>query len=134
MTALTKQRLRDLSAPDVFLDVFREHVEWYVSAEHHGVIEGFRVKLRSQCLLRNLALPVDLAVSHLVAARLAGPGAIAIDFAGDFQRIRPVHFDEELHSLFTCPSFGVNAGVDHQPARTEGDRLKIRLPLYILRR
>ena len=39
---------KDLSAPDVFLDVFPEHVGWYVSAEHHGVIEGFQVKLQSQ--------------------------------------------------------------------------------------
>ena len=34
--------------------------------------------------LRLLALPVDLAVTDLVAARLSRPRAIAIDLAGDF--------------------------------------------------
>ena len=49
------------------------------------VVEGLQVVLRAERRLRPLALAVDLAVPDLVAARLSGPRAIAIDFARDFQ-------------------------------------------------
>src|SRR5205823_4400322 len=80
----------------IFFDVFREHIERHISAEHDGVIERLQIELRAERLLREIALTIDLAVSDLVAARLTGPGTIAIDFARDLERIRSVGIDEKL--------------------------------------
>ena len=91
-------------------------------------LNAFRSNFAPERRLRLLALPVDLAVPDLVAARLPGPRAIAIDFAGHFQRIRSVHVDEELHALLARPALGVDAGVDDQPAGAEGDRLQVAEP------
>ncbi len=91
-------------------------------------LNAFRSNFASERRLRLLALPVDLAVPDLVAARLAGPRAIAVDFARHFLRVRSVHVDEELHALLARPALGVDAGVDDQPAGAEGDRLQIAEP------
>src|SRR5262249_11005196 len=80
---------------------------------------------RSERGLRLVALTVDLAVADLVAAGLAGPRAVAIDFARDFLRVGSVHVDEERDRLLAGPALGVDAGVDDQPARSEGDRLQV---------
>jgi hypothetical protein len=57
--------------PHVFVDVLGEYVERHAAAEHHGIVERLHVEPRSECRRRLLALPIDLAVTHLVAARLA---------------------------------------------------------------
>ena len=111
--------------PDVFVDVLGEHVERHVAAEHHGSLNAFRSNFASERRRRLLALPVDLAVAHLVAARLSRPRAIAIDLAGDFLGVRSVHVDEEPDGLLARPALGVDARVDDQAARPEGNRLQI---------
>ena len=91
-------------------------------------LNAFRSNFAAERRLRLVALPVDLAVTDLVAARLAGPRAVAIDFAGDLLRIRSVHVDEELHALLARPALGVDAGVDDEAAGAEGDRLQVAEP------
>ena len=86
-------------------------------------LNAFTSYFASERFLRLVALAIDLGVADLVAARLAGPRAIAIDFARDFERIRSVHVDEELHALFARPPLRVNAGVDDEPAGAERDGL-----------
>ena len=71
-----------------------------------------------------LALVIDLAVSDLVPARLPRPGAIPVDLAGHFERIRSVHIDEELHRLLARPALRMETGVDHQTAGAEGEGLE----------
>src|SRR4051812_30380008 len=75
----------------ILVDVPGEHVERHVAAEDDGVVEGLEIELRSERRLCLVALPVDLAVTDLVAARLPGPRTIPVDFAGDFFGIRSVH-------------------------------------------
>src|SRR3546814_2509277 len=67
-------------------------------------------------------------MADLVAAGLAGPTAIAVDFAGDLQRVRPVALDEEFDRFLACPALGVEAGVDDEAAGAEGERLEIAEP------
>src|SRR5262245_43177730 len=94
-------------AQDVLVDVLRQHVERHVAAPHDRVVERLHVEPRAERLLRLVALAVDLAVPHLVAARLARPRAIAIVFARHLQRVRAVLVDEELHALLARPALGV---------------------------
>src|SRR5205823_3065872 len=72
-----------------------------------------------------IAQTIDLVVTNLVAAGLARPRAIAVDFRRDFERVGAVAFDEEIDRLLPRPALGVKAAVDHQPARAEGDRLEV---------
>src|SRR5689334_7999642 len=104
---------------DIVVNVLRQYVERHIAAEHHGVVKRLQVVLRAERLDRLLALPVDLAVADLVAARLAGPGAIAIDLARYFDGIRSVDVDEELHALFPGPAFRVNPGINYETAGAE---------------
>src|SRR3546814_18390041 len=67
-------------------------------------------------------------MADLVAAGLAGPTAIAVDFAGDLQRVRPVALDEEFDRFLARPALGVEAGVDDEAAGAEGERLEIAEP------
>src|SRR5687767_7154863 len=99
-----------LRGADVFVHVLCQHVERHVAAEDDAVVEGLDVVLLPESRLCLLALAVDLAVSNLVAARLARPRAVAIHFAGHFQRIRAVDVDEEAHALLARPALRVNAG------------------------
>src|SRR4029078_2956019 len=95
-----------LRAPYWFVHVLAQHVERDVAAEDDGVVERLEIVLRSQRGLDLLALTVDLAVDHLVAAGLSGPRAIAIDFAGDFLRVRAIDVDEEPDPLLARPALG----------------------------
>src|SRR4029450_9587646 len=76
-----------------------EHVERHIAAEHDGIVECLEVETRAERRRRPFALTIDLAVPHLLAARLPGPRAIAVDLARDFQRVRSVDVDEELDRL-----------------------------------
>jgi hypothetical protein len=62
-----------LRGPNVFVDVLRQHVERHVAAEDDAVVECLQVVLLRQRRLCLLALPVDFAVSNLVAAGLTRP-------------------------------------------------------------
>ena len=64
-------------------------------------------------------------MADFVAAGLAGPGAIAVDFAAHFFRVGAVIGDEPLVGFFAGPAFGVQARIDHEAARTEGEGLQI---------
>src|SRR4029079_3671985 len=110
---------------DILIDILRQHVQRHVAAEDDGVVEGLEIELRSERGLRLVALPVDLAVADLVAARLPRPGAIPVDFARDFFWIRSVHVHEEADALLARPLLGVNSGVDDQAAGAERDRLQV---------
>ena len=68
------------------------------------------------------------AVADLVRACLTGPAGIAIDFAGDFFRLRTVAFDKETACLFAGPAFVVQSGIDHQTAGAERQRLEVAQP------
>ena len=67
-------------------------------------------------------------MADLVAAGLARPGAIAVDFALDFLDRRAVGGGEPVDRLLPGPALGVEAGVDHQAAAAIGDRLEIAQP------
>src|SRR5690606_9309558 len=69
-----------------------------------------------------------LAVADLVAARLPGPGAVAIGFARHFVGMRAIALDEELPALLAGPALVVEARVDHQAAGAEGEALEIAEP------
>ena len=84
-----------LRSPDIFVDVLAEHVHRHVAAKDNGVVEGLDVELRSERRLRPVAEAVDRGVTDLVAARLAGPAAVAIDFAPGLGFLRAVLVDEE---------------------------------------
>ena len=88
-------------------------------------LNALRSKRAPERRLGALALADDLAVADLVAAGLAGPAAIAVDFARDFLGLRAVVVDEEADALLAGPALGVEAGVDDQAARAEGDALEI---------
>ncbi len=64
-------------------------------------------------------------MTDLVSAGLARPAAIAIDLARHFLRLGAIALDEELAALFTGPALVVQAGVDHQAARAEGEALQV---------
>jgi hypothetical protein len=59
--------------PDMFVDVFREHVERHVATKYHGIVERLHIEPRSERRPRLFALPIDLAVTHLIAACLSWP-------------------------------------------------------------
>src|SRR5690606_28072011 len=84
---------------DIAPDVLRHDVERRIAAEHHCVVESLEIVGIAQRLLRTDALSHDLAVADLVAARLPGPGAVAIDFACHFVGMRAIALDEELPAL-----------------------------------
>src|SRR3546814_5211156 len=80
------------------------------------------------CAIRLLCQPAlahDLAVPDLVAARLSCPAAIAVYLARDLERVRAILAHEEFDALLARPAFGVEARVDDEAARTEGERLEI---------
>src|SRR5690349_6502503 len=91
------------SGPDVRVHVLRQHVERHVPAEHDRIVERPEVVPGAECRLRPLALPHDLAVAHLVAARLTRPGAVAVHLARHLNRVRAVHLHEEAHALLAGP-------------------------------
>src|SRR5688500_17395940 len=103
----------------IIVDVLAEDVERYVSSANDGIVERLHVEPRAERCAGFLALPVDLAVTDLVAARLSRPRAIPIDFTGDFQRIRSIDVDEEPNALLTRPALRVKTRVDDPPARAE---------------
>jgi hypothetical protein len=61
------------TALDERLDVSCQHDHRHVAAGHHGIVELAQIELRAQRLLSLGAQPIDLAVTDLVATRLAGP-------------------------------------------------------------
>src|SRR5690242_16537732 len=65
-------------AAQIRVDVVGEHIERHVAALHHGVVESLQVIACPEARPRLLALAVDLAVAHLVAAGLSRPRAIAV--------------------------------------------------------
>ena len=67
-------------------------------------------------------------MADFVAAGLAGPAAIAVDLARHFLGLGAVDVDEEADALLALPALGVEAGVHHQPAGAEGERLEIAEP------
>src|SRR5262245_6558697 len=129
-TRLTMSSDGDLGSrrSDVLVYVPGEYVERHVSTANDRIVECLEIVFRAKRGHRPLALTVDLAVPDLVAARLPGPRAIAIDFARDFQRIRSVHVDEKLDALLARPLLGMNASVDHETARAERNRLQVSNP------
>src|SRR4029079_14068946 len=123
-SASRRENLTTCSA-NVLIDIPGKHVQRHVAAEDDGVVEALEIELRSERSLCLVALPVDLAVPDLVAARLPRPGAIPVDFARDFFWVRSVHVHEEADTLLERPLLGVNPGVDDQGARAERDRLHV---------
>ena len=67
-------------------------------------------------------------MADLVAAGLARPGAIAVDFGLDILERRSVGAGEPLDGVIARPALGVQAGVDDQAAAAIGDRLEIAQP------
>src|SRR4051794_3402777 len=108
-----------LGPRDVVVDVPGEHVHRYVAALDHRIVERAQVVFLTERRLRPVAQAVDGRVADLVAARLAGPTAIAIDFGRDLQRVRAVALDKEIDALLARPALGVKPGIDHQPAGAE---------------
>ena len=133
--ALARADEKPYSAHDVS-DLPRIYSSTFLASTSSGTLppsttvslNAFTSNLAAERRRRLLALPVDLAMTHLVAARLSWPRAIAIDLAGDFLGVRSVHVDEESHALLARPALGVDARVDDQPARAEGNRLEISEP------
>src|SRR3546814_12363856 len=82
-------------------------------------------ELGAERLLCQPALAHDLAVPDLVAARLSGPAAISGDLARDLERVRAIIAHEEFDALRARPAFGVEARVEDEAARAEGERLEI---------
>src|SRR5690349_16217120 len=97
----------------------------YAAAGHHRVVELAEVVFPAQRLLRVGAQPVDLAVSHLVAAGLAWPGTVPIHFARDLLDRGAIGAREPVDGLLTRPALDVQTGVDDQPAGTERNRLQV---------
>src|SRR3546814_16142004 len=108
------------SARDILVDILREHVERDVAALDDDIVEVAQVVARPQRRLGAAALADDLAMADLVAAGLAGPTAIAVDCAGDLQRVRHVAHDEEFDRFLARPALGVEAGVYDEAAGAEG--------------
>src|SRR3546814_8885391 len=67
-------------------------------------------------------------MAHLVAAGLAGPGAISVDLALYFLDRRAVGGREPLDSVVAGPPLGVEPRVDDQPAGAERHGLEIAEP------
>src|SRR4051812_119459 len=99
---------------DVPVDHTLEQSQWHVAAEHDGVVERPEVEARAERRLRLVAQAVDLAVADLVAAGLAGPGAIAVDLALHLLDGRAVGAGEPLDRLRPRPAFRVDAAVDDE--------------------
>src|SRR3990167_9485987 len=125
MSGLPRPATSALCPRDIFGDILCEHVERDVAALDDDVVEIAQVIFRADRLLRQPALADDFAVPDLVSARLAGPAAIAIDLAGDLERVGAILLDEKRDTLLARPALGVKAGVDDKPAGAKCERLKI---------
>src|SRR6476469_3326260 len=114
-----------LGPGDIFVDVFGEHVHRHVAAFDHCIVERLEVIFGAERRLRLVAQGDDGRMADLVAAGLAGPGAIAVDLARHFERVGAVDVDEIIDALLAGPALGMDARIDHQAAAAEGDRLEI---------
>src|SRR5206468_3115524 len=89
------------------------------------LVEALHVEAWPEDRLRPLPSASPRHVPDLVAARLAGLGAIALDFA---LRARPRETgsgDEIVGRLLAAPAPGVDAGVDDEPGGAEQEGLEI---------
>ena len=110
---------------DVSVDDPRQHDQRHVAVGDQGVVEPAEVEARAQSGLRRRPQAIDLAVADLVAAGLAGPGAIAINLALDVAARAAVGGREPVDGVLTRPPLGMEAGVDDEAARAKGDRLEV---------
>src|SRR3546814_6646546 len=84
-----------------------------------SVVERLVVITLAERGLGLAAQSIDLVMAHLVAAGLAGPGAISVDLALYFLDRRAVGGREPLDSVVAGPPLGVEPRVDDQPAGAE---------------
>src|SRR5688500_5137536 len=109
---------------DMRVDHPLEQSERDVAAEHQRIVERAEVETRAERLLGLFAQTDDLAVADLVAAGLAGPGAIAVDLALHLLDRRAVGCREPLDRMRPGPALRMKPGVDDEPAGAEGERLE----------
>src|SRR3546814_3576083 len=93
-----------------------------------SVVERLVVITLAERGLGLAAQSIDLVMAHLVAAGLAGPGAISVDLALYFLDRRAVGGREPLDSVVAGPPLGVEPRVDDQPAGAERHGLEIAEP------
>ena len=113
---------------DIAPNVDPQHIERYVAAADYGLIKIAQIILCSQRRLGPLALGVDFALAHFVAAGLPRPGTIAVNLWREFSDAGAVGLSKPPLRLASAPAHGVEARIDHQTAAAEGNALQIAQP------
>src|SRR5258708_34347319 len=80
-------------------------------------MEGPDIEVSTKPLLCAIAEIENLELTDLVAEALSWPCNIPIDCGFDRRLICGAAFAEVGHGLIAAPTFGVNAGVNHQANR-----------------
>jgi hypothetical protein len=77
-------------------------------------VEGPDIETRAEPLLRSIAEIESLELTDLVAEALTRPGNIPVNLGLDRRLITCAAVAKVGYALSAAPTFGVNAGVDHQ--------------------
>ena len=99
------------------------------------VVKFAQIEIIAQRFLGAVAQLPDLQLPELVGQGLAGPGDIAVHFGPDVAARQRGVAGEVFHRLCAAPALGMDAGIDHQPARaphfvTQPTKVFIRAAVY----
>src|ERR1043166_2445432 len=95
-------------------DASIEQIERKAAAREDLIVERADVEFRTELFRSTTAKLANLQLADLVAARLAGPGDVAIGLGLDRRLVDRVRLAHEVDDLIAAPSQMVNAGVHHE--------------------
>src|SRR5580698_6543776 len=96
------------------IDAGFQHVEWQASSTENFIVEGPEIETGAKLLFRAIAKIENLELADLIAEDLCRPCNVPVNFSLNGRLVSGAAFAEVGDGLFAGPTFGVNAGVDHQ--------------------